>query len=247
MIGIKVFLPRDETVPISGLRRCAFNGALRQEVTMSLAAQHPPQWPVDRIGIDLSLTPTDDDTWNMRIILIVAEIESYCFGETDLSASRWHELERLLSAWREARPATFEPIFYRAGRRETHGEIFPTIWFLGDSHAFSEMHYELARILLAIYDPSLPRLGFKKIRAEKVVDATVREHLLTTCGIALGCPTFPSLMIAACGTIAICGERITDAKERAALLQVLEKTERDHAWPTAGVQALLRDAMAMET
>ena len=36
--------------------------------------------------------------------------------------------------------------------------------------AFAEMHYLLARILLAIYDPQLPRLGPSKVRAERKVD-----------------------------------------------------------------------------
>ena len=42
--------------------------------------------------------------------------------------------------------------------------------------------------------------------------------------------------------ITMCGDRFTELSEQQALLEVLKKTESDHAWPTATAQMHLKRA-----
>ena len=44
----------------------------------------------------------------------------------------------------------------------------------------------------------------------------------------------------------MCGDRFTELSEQQALLDVLKKTESDHAWPTATAQAHLKRAWGWE-
>jgi hypothetical protein len=46
--------------------------------------------------------------------------------------------------------------------------------------------------------------------------------------------------------ITMCGDRFTDLHEQEALLDVLKKTEADHAWPTATAQTHLKKAWVWE-
>lgn len=49
-------------------------------------------------------------------------------------------------------------------------------------------------------------------------------------------------MFTACMGIALCGDRFTDRVEQEAILGVLVKTEKEHAWPTNAARVHLRRA-----
>lgn len=107
-------------------------------------------------------------------------------------------------------------------------------------------HATLARALLQCYDPTLPKLGVARMEAQRRREAAVQDEIRQLCGIALSNgATIPAIFTASLG-IASCGDRFNRDEERAALLDVLVKTERDHFWPTAGAQTSLKRAWGWE-
>ena len=139
-------------------------------------------------------------------------------------------------AWHELRPQSFSPIYVRYPDAES-GEIFPEMMFLSDCQGMSYQmnrlllwlmtsavtgvqHFELANVLLTIYNPRTPKLGVSHIQAVKRIEVIMKPKLLyklvnvfkdeviTTigrlCGTAISNSLAPPAMNTACVAIAIC-------------------------------------------
>jgi hypothetical protein len=74
----------------------------------------------------------------------------------------------------------------------------------------------------------------------------IKSQIKELCGIALSNRRTIPGMFTACMGITMCGDRFTDLHEQEALLDVLKKTEADHAWPTATTQTHLKKAWGWE-
>jgi len=125
-------------------------------------------------------------------------------------------------------------------------------------------HSILSMILLAVYNPSLPRLGPGQRAALLNVDDEIKTNIRSLCGMALSNRKTPPHMITACMGISMCksnftllgseleyadasswilgGERFTERVEQDALLDILVQTDREHAWPTTAAQKQLRES-----
>ena len=97
-----------------GLGHNAFWIYVRQCIYMSLLTQ--TQLKVDlegweqRLSFNLGFEETNDCTWAQRMIWIVAEIVSGCFGKNVLD---WDDLKAKVDKWELRRPKSFDPILYR--------------------------------------------------------------------------------------------------------------------------------------
>lgn len=95
------------------------------------------------------------------------------------------------------------------------------------------VHSMLAQALLMCCDAALPSMTRGEL---------IRQRILQLCGTALSNDsTIPAMITASLG-IATCGDRFDDDVERRALLDVLVKTEGEHAWPTGKIQGHLKHA-----
>lgn len=65
-------------------------------------------------------------------------------------------------------------------------------------------HYILSMILLAVYNPRLPRLGPSQKAALSSVDAGIKTNIRSLCGMALSNQKTPPHMITACMGISMC-------------------------------------------
>lgn len=155
--------------------------------------------------------------------------------------ARYEELSGFDALWAELCPASFTPIYTRDAER-SRGEVFPEIWYLNNCHVAGIQHLELSRILLAVYNPKIPRLGPGHRIAMRSVDLELKSIVLRLCGIALSNQHCPPGLVTACVAIAMCGDRFTEREEQEALLSVLHKLEDNHAWPTHNTQKLLKEA-----
>lgn len=82
---------------------------------MSLLKQRPLKvdlsgW-AERLSFDLGFNAATDCTWANRMIWIVAEIVSFCFGDR-LSYTNWEAARTKTERWNLMRPKSFDPILY---------------------------------------------------------------------------------------------------------------------------------------
>lgn len=56
--------------------------------------------------------------------------------------------------------------------------------FLSDATVTGMQHYYLTRILLSSHDPSIPKLGPRRVAALRAMDNDIKEHVRILCGLA---------------------------------------------------------------
>ena len=230
---------------LTGLRQAAFWVFFRQEIYSAFMKQRPFSFPLERCASFRTFEPAEDAVWAGRLITFCADVLQYCHGDTEnpqrQSQKRWAELRDTERRWSEVLPTSFEPIYYRDPDRAAD-EVFPEIWYLADCHVAGVQHVELARILLCVYDPNIPKLGPGHVAALNQLSSTLRTIVKRLCGIALSNRKAPPALVTACMGIAMCGEHFRERREQEALLKVLEEMEVEHAWPEARVGEGLRKA-----
>jgi hypothetical protein len=266
--GISVFLDAQATAAVSGygLRHAAYWIALRQEIVTAFSKQRTFRLPLGPCEPYRSFEPADDYVWADRLVIHCADVLQYCFGSdentptrdrqfqstlstgvihpvqtTETRIARYGELVAFETSWEELGPPSFKPIYAREPVR-SRGEVFPELWYLGSCHVAGLQFLELARILLTVFNPKLPRLGPGQRMAMRSVDQKVRAIVLRLCGIALSNQHSPPGLVTASVGIGMCGDRFTERIEQEALLGVLAKLEAEHAYPTTSTQVLLKAA-----
>ncbi|KAJ5929352.1 hypothetical protein N7454_007200 [Penicillium verhagenii] len=267
--GIRIFLNSQMIPAVSGygLRHAAYWIALRQEITTAFSKQRSFRLPLEPCEPYRSFEPADDYVWADRLVIHCADVLQYCYGSeedlsgdqhqpsrdilhrpgtgTDMRIARYEELVAFETLWIELGPPSFHPIYSREPDR-SRGEVFPKLWYLNNCHVVGLQFLELARILLTVYDPKLPRLGPGQRTAMKAMDEKVRSIVSRLCGIALSNEHSPPGLVTASAAIGLCGDRFTDRFEQEALLGVLVQLEDQHAYPTLSVQESLKLAWGWE-
>ncbi|KAK9858689.1 hypothetical protein MYU51_017947 [Penicillium brevicompactum] len=138
------------------------------------------------------------------------------------------------------RDQDLQPLYFKDAD-PANGDFFPVIWHNNACQAVGAQHIELSRILLAVSNPRLSRLGLAARAAALLLEEELRGIIRRLCGIALS-NSNPVLMVDAAVGISVCGEYFTDVAEQNALLEFLADLEYRHAWPTAATSATLKEA-----
>lgn len=262
-MGTHTFVRLHEYAQSSPIRQAVFRVALRQEIVISFRTQRPVQLLREYVRADHSLrgmssspasvSPSggeDDWTLAFHMFVLCAEVLTFCYGEdgdaptlsSDLGPSApppsWDDLIWRAQQWINTVPLSYEPLLYRP---PGPGRVFPTIMLLNDCHVAARQHYLLTRILLAAHDPRRPHLGPRAAESTKATNATIQDHVRSLCGITLSNAHCVPSMFTACIAIAICGDLFTDLVEQQALFDILVTTDHELAWPTAAIQAHLRE------
>ncbi|KAJ6037026.1 hypothetical protein N7540_001305 [Penicillium herquei] len=235
-----------EAVKDRGLRNAAFWVGIRQKANTALITQLPIKLDFSCFAgsIYKTVESTDDSTWANRIVLHCAEILSFCYGDDGHSLSHYIKLLEFSEDWHRCKPPSFSPIYHQAPDYSKK-EVFPQIWFMGDCHVIAIQHWHLAQILLAAFDPRVPRMGLNQKKAAAKIEAEIKQHVFNLCGIGFSNKTAPG-PITACMGVSMCGDRVTDEFEQAALLDVLIKTEELQALSTQKAQYQLREAWSYQ-
>ncbi|RDW78917.1 uncharacterized protein DSM5745_05769 [Aspergillus mulundensis] len=238
---------------MSTLRQASFWVAFRQEVYSAFLKQRPLTISLSRCAIFRSFTTGEDALWTARLVIFAADVLEFCYGNTahppaatiahhpTNSKERWTELNALSQNWITHLPSTFEPIYIREASPQKD-EVFPEIRYASNIHVAGVQHLELARVLLAVYDPSIPRLGLGYRQSMRGLSEKLRAALLRLCGIAVYNRQNPPSLTTALLGIVVCGEYIADAKEQRALLGLLDELEFHHGWPVASYRGRLKGA-----
>ncbi|KIW27410.1 uncharacterized protein PV07_07148 [Cladophialophora immunda] len=222
--------------------------ALRQEIWSVLLYRRPFRLPLCPDNDYSNLDPAVDDyTWTNRILVWCADVCKFAFGgeggivEPSSRVERWKRLKVVQDRWDAVQPACFKPLYYRDAD-PSRGKYFPEEWHMNDCQVLALQHFELARILLAAYNPNLQRIGLGSSSSITTLEAQLRRSTMRLCGLALANLNDQPGMVTAAVGISMCGEYIRDAGEQSAIEGFLSTLEREHAWPTQTVRQALRDA-----
>ena len=234
-----------------GLCQAGFWVALRQEIHSAFLKQRPFNLALSRCEAFRSFSPAEDAVWADRLIIFCADVLEFCYGNTKnksprhdsdtLRKDQWLSLKQYETMWGEVLPASFEPIYFRDPDR-SRGEVLPHICYMADCHVAGVQHAELARILLAVYNPTRPRVGPGSVSSLRALSAEIRSVVLRLCGIATSNRQCPPAMVTAYLGIAICGDHFEDPLEQEALLGVLDRMEKGRGWPAADTRQMLKEA-----
>ncbi|UPK95355.1 hypothetical protein LCI18_006290 [Fusarium solani-melongenae] len=141
---------------------------LRLEIYLAILHQTSPIPTLHSPHLNRSIQSDDDKAWANQILLLLAEIIEYCFGN-NRDDSRYDALLDDLTAWTHSKPDSFTPIYLS---QPSNGQLYPDFWVYNESVAAGLQHYHLARILLLSHNPSLPRIGSAKTIAKKKIDVS---------------------------------------------------------------------------
>ncbi|KIX96706.1 uncharacterized protein Z520_07425 [Fonsecaea multimorphosa CBS 102226] len=225
-----------------GLGHNAFWIYVRQCIYMSLLTQ--TQLKVDlkgweeQLSFDLGFDETNDCTWAQRMIWIVAEVVSCCFGNNDAD---WEGLKAKIDMWDLRRPKSFDPILYRPRDVEAK-RWYPEIRLGHPWHVTGMQYYYIARLFLAIYNPSAPKVGLGYQRLRRTMDEEVLKNAEAICGISLATP-LAAARITTCTALVACGPWFHDRpiEQQELILQLLKRAEVENALPTASLAQGLKE------
>ncbi|KAL4946458.1 hypothetical protein BDV06DRAFT_218388 [Aspergillus oleicola] len=233
---------------MSSLRQASFWVAFRMEVYSAFIKQRPFNMSLSRCDVFRSFTPGEDALWTARLVIFCADILEFCYGhaahtpaEGASTKERWTHLKSQSERWIDSLPSSFEPIYFREPNRHK-GEVFPEVCYLTNIHVAGVQHIELARILLAVYNPNIPRLGFGHRESMRVLSEELRASVLRLCGIAVHNRQNPPSLTTALLGIVVCGEHFDDWTEQKALLELLDELEWHHGWPVGDYRHRLKQS-----
>lgn len=246
--------PRDLSVhdnPAPSLGHSACLIALRQEIWSACLRQHPCRLPISPYEEDVVFDDTTNDfIWANRILVWCASLLNFCFHDEPMThedrVQRWKRFKGFESRWQEHKPHAFRPIYYE-DPNPSCGIFFPRIWHINYCQVMAEQHFDLARILLAISNPTISRIGLGASSTNALLETELLSITRRLVGLGVSNSTMqPALVTSAVG-ISMCGEYFTDPMEQKALLDVLVSLEMKHAWPTDATITALKRAWGLRT
>lgn len=236
LLGIHAFVNVGEQYMVPGsLSAACYWVGLRQEIYSSMIEQSRVKMNLDHFLVDRSVEPADDYTWSNRAVVNLADVLNFCFAESN--AAQWSALNEQCTRWKHSRPKSFDPYYYR--EREEPDEAFPEIWHHSACHVIGIQHHILAQLFLAQFDPTIPRVGTRRGAAVKRSMKRIEHLMRQLCGIGVSNQWTPPAMFTASMGIAMFGDRFEDKLDQDAMVDILKKTEADHARPTKTVQQQL--------
>ncbi|EME49909.1 hypothetical protein DOTSEDRAFT_68653 [Dothistroma septosporum NZE10] len=240
LLGAQAFIQAQERAAVTGgLRQAAFWVGLRQEVYVAFVNQRPVLPALEHCNVDRSFETADDHIWACRMVVLCADTLRFCFSDGHHTAVNYKYLEEQVQHWWTSKPSSFVPVYYREPEGE---EAFPEIWYVADEHATGIQHFHLARILLASHNPSTPRLGPGRASALRTMDNEIRKHVRILCGMALSNPNNAPAYTYGAMACTMAGDKFDAITDQRALLDVLDRCDRIHAWPTGVAIANLKAA-----
>ncbi|KAI1136259.1 hypothetical protein F5Y05DRAFT_405520 [Hypoxylon sp. FL0543] len=240
LLGIHAFVNVGDQYMVPGsLSAASFWVGLRQEIYIAVTTQQPVKLSLNHFVVDRSFGPADDYTWSNRAIVLIADVLNFCFAENAFTVGRWNALDEACKKWSATRPQSFNPFFYR---EPTASTTFPEIWYGSSCHVIGIQHHILAQLFLTQFDPSIPKVGTNRRAAVKKMTQRIETLVRELCGIGVCNQWTPPAMFTACMGIAMFGDQFSERYDQEALIDILRKTEADHARPTAAIQQQLMKA-----
>ncbi|EXJ66337.1 uncharacterized protein A1O5_10489 [Cladophialophora psammophila CBS 110553] len=227
---------------LKSFQHASFRVALRQELTIAFLRQRPVRLPLETWTILQGFDKAEDFIWSDRHLYHCAKVLQFCFGGDGgtgkTQIERWSELRDFEIQWDQFKPLSFAPIHYQEPDR-SKGECLPHIWYMAEVHATGLLALDLARILLTVYNPKIPRIGPGVTAAQKRIAEEVHDIVIRLCGTAMSLggtvasnASSQPAMVQAYMAVVVCGEYFSDPLEQRALMGILDRLRDEHGWPT---------------
>lgn len=197
---------------MTGLMEAAFWVHQRQDVYNAILNQRLPRTDLLWSGLDRSVSPAPENVWAKRATCLNADVVEFCFA-VDSSIKRYRKVMRDLDAWYTHKPETFEPVYFIPADL-ARGRFFPKICMLSDVCAFALSYYYFCMLMMAVYDPTVPRIGKRVSEGRETVKVSlvlesicaddtwlttaqrnVLEYLRILCGLACSNPVPPARVV----------------------------------------------------
>ena len=183
-----------------------------------------------------------DESWANRIIFVFANILNYVFGagnnsHSQLDPARWSELEAQAENWYLTKPWYFSALW----SEQAHENGWPELLTSHPAHTVGLQYYCLCKIVLAIYDPNLSRLGFASHKLRRNSEAVVVYHLRMAIGLAVSNPDVTNAMFQGSHILTVCGSYLHDEKDQQAAVEFLIGMKKSMGWNTDHIIRDLRE------
>lgn len=176
-------------IELDSLSNAAFWIHQRQDLIAAVVNHRIPKTNYDHTGLGRSFDPADRLTWTKRGTCIHAEVIKFCFGSSRGSIDDFKAVLSELEQWDRCKPDVFTPVFYRE-QDPLEGRPFPDICFTLDdcgkymrtqtllivslliyvTQAMAIAYYYFSMLLMAIHDPTVPRMGPALLESQKQVE-----------------------------------------------------------------------------
>ena len=221
-----------------GFKESASWISLRQDIYISLTSQQPLSLNLSNYRHSGVFSDQSDESWANRIVFIFASILNYVF-EGQLGPNHWSDLEAEAEAWNLTKPWYFSALWTKGSRVES--QPWPQLQTSDPTHVVGLQYYCLCKIVLAIYDPRLTKLGFASHRLRKASEATVVEHLRMAVGFAVNNPDVTNAMFQGSHILSVCGSYLHDPKDQEAAVEFLTGMQKSMGWRTTQIIQDLRE------
>ena len=198
-----------------GFKESASWSSLRQHIYISLTSEQPLALNLDNYHHSQLFADQSDEAWANRIILIFAKILNHVFAEQPKAQrnqeERWHELKTETETWHHTKPWYFSPLWIDRDVQPGH---WPEVLLSHPAQVVGLQYYCLCKIVLAIYDPRLTKLGFGSHKLRKSSEDAVVEYLKMAVGLAVSNPDVTNAMFQSSHILAVCGPYLQDTKDQ---------------------------------
>ncbi|KAJ5753362.1 uncharacterized protein N7511_007515 [Penicillium nucicola] len=162
-----------------GLGEAAAWLCLRQDIYISLTTQRPLRTNLQSFYDSGVFQRNDDFAWSSRMVFLLAKVLQSAF--TDCGTA--HGIRAEIDEWYSTKPYTFAPV-RSIPRGPEPDRRLPTLWMLLPVHVIGIQYFHLAKIVLALSEGANASSAYESLRHSRIVEKTVRHHLLTVLGLA---------------------------------------------------------------
>ncbi|KAJ5822403.1 hypothetical protein N7447_004743 [Penicillium robsamsonii] len=162
-----------------GLGEAAAWLCLRQDIYISLTSQRPLRTNLQSFHHSDVFQRNDDSAWSSRMVFLLANVLQGAFTNSTITQGIDHEIEE----WYSTKPHTFDPV-RSVAQGPGPDQRLPTMWMLLPVHVIGIQYYHIAKIVLALSDPSRASSTYESLRHSRTVEKNVRHHLLIVMGLA---------------------------------------------------------------
>jgi hypothetical protein len=164
----------------------------RQDVYSSIRDKACTQTQLQLSQLEDVKDYSDDHAWIRRAQVIAGQVADFCFGLIEPQIAAFLELEQKVQEWFDRCPASLKPLLLNTNRIEGEWSL-PEVRFalpsartssiatqmncLTEHHTVTGyVHCLLARLLLAIHNPTAPRRGLQAIQWHRNLEVCPFPH-----------------------------------------------------------------------